>query len=224
MVAAWYVRVRSLQTGGLVFGRRKKDWLRGTARVVGVTRPPHAATHGRLVADVVVEAPGLPAYATEYKEMVVSVSKWPGPGEVLPVLVNPKDHTDLDVLWDEVKTGDEVSRERAEQIAEAMRTRSDPTALSSPAGPGAVPGAGVDAAIVDTLRQMFPEAQVTIGSEVPSAPPGGSGLPPTVVASQSTDDPIVRLEKLAALHASGIVDDVQFAALRAQILEQAGLD
>jgi hypothetical protein len=187
MATAWYVRVRLLQTGGLMFGRRKKDWLRGTARVVGVTRPPHAATHGRLVADVVVEAPGLPAYATEYKEMVVSVSKWPGPGEVLPVLVNPKDHTDLDVVWDEVKTGDEVSRERAQQMAEAMRTRSDSTGRSSPAGPGAVP-------------------------EV------------TVVASQSTDDPIVRLEKLAALHASGIVDDVQFAALRAQILEQAGLD
>jgi hypothetical protein len=224
MATAWYVRVRLRETGGLVFGRRKKDWLRGTARVVGVTRPPHAATHGRLVADVVVEAPGLPAYATEYKEMVVSISKWPGPGEVLPVLVNPKDHTDLDVLWDEVKTGDEVSRERAEQMAQAMRAQSDPSAWSSHASPGALPDVGVDVAIADTLRQMFPEAQVTIGSEVPSAPPGTSDRPPTVVASQSTTDPIVRLEKLAALHASGIVDDVQFAALRAQILEQAGLD
>jgi hypothetical protein len=212
-----------LESGGLVFGRRKKDWIRGTARVVGLNRPPHAATHTRLVADVVVEAPGIPAYATEYKEMVVSISKWPGPGAVLPVRINPKDHNDLDVLWDDVKTGDEVSREQAERMAEAMRTRSDPTGWSSPGSPGVSPEASVDAAIVDTLRQMFPDAQVTIGSDVPATPAGASDVRPTVVASQSSSDPVVRLEKLAALHASGIVDDVQFAALRAQILEQAGL-
>jgi hypothetical protein len=207
-----------------VFGRRKKDWLRGTARVVGVNRPPHAATHGRLVADVVVEAPGLPAYATEYKELVVSISKWPAPGEVLPVLVNPKDHHDLDVLWDDVKTGDEASRERAEQIAQAMRAQSDPTGWSSPGNPVAAPDGSVDAAIVTSLQQMFPDAQVTIGTEAPAAHTGDQDGRPTVVASQSATDPVVRLEKLAALHASGIVDDVQFAALRAQILEQAGLD
>jgi hypothetical protein len=211
-----------LETGGLVFGRRKKQWLRGTARVVGVNRPPHAATHSSLVADVVVEAPGVPAYATEYKELIVSISKWPGPGEVLPVLVNPKDHDDLEVLWDDVKTSDEVSREQAERLAEAIRAQSDPTGWSSPASPGAAPAGSVDAAIVDTLRQMFPDAQVMVGADVP--PAGAADVRPTVVASQSSTDPVVRLEKLAALHASGIVDDVQFAALRAQILEQAGLD
>jgi hypothetical protein len=190
---------------------------------VGVNRPPHAATHSSLTADVVVEAPGLPAYATEYKELVVSISKWPGPGEVLPVRINPKDHHDLDVLWDDVKTGDQVSRERAEQMAEAMRAQSGPSGRSSPAGLGTAPDASFEAAIVNSLQQMFPDAQVTIGSDVPAAPAGGSDVRPTVVASQSSSDPVVRLEKLAALHASGIVDDVQFAALRAQILEQAGL-
>jgi hypothetical protein len=209
-----------------VFGRRKKEWLRGTARVVGVNRPPHAATHSSLAADVVVEAPGLPAYATEYKELVVSISKWPGPGAVLPVRVNPEDHHDLDVLWDDVKTSDEVSRERAEQLAEAMRAQSDPSASAwaSPASPGTAPAASFEAAIVSSLQQMFPDAQVTIGSDVPAAPPGASDARPTIVASQSSTDPVVRLEKLAALRSSGIVDDVQFAALRAQILEQAGLD
>lgn len=208
-----------------MFGRRKKkDWLRGTARVVGVNRPPHAATHGRIVADVVVEAPGLAAYATEYKEMVVSISKWPGPGEVLPVLVNPKDHDDLDVLWNDVRTADQVSRERAEQMAEALRARSDPTGWSSPTIAGAVPESAIEGALVDSLRQMFPDADVTIGPDVSSTPAGASDGRPTVVASQSSTDPVERLEKLAALHASGIVDDIQFAALRAQILEQAGLD
>lgn len=210
-----------------MFGRRKKDWLRGTARVVGVNPPPHAATHSGLCADVVVEAPGLPAYATEYKELIVSISKWPAPGEVLPVRINPKDHHDLDVVWDEVKTGAEASRDRAEQMAEAMRTESQTTGWSSTTSTGL--NASADAAIVDTLRQMFPDAQVSVGPEMSvgpneqAAPADAANVRPTAMASQSATDPVVRLEKLAALHASGIVDDVQFAALRAQILEQAGL-
>ncbi len=159
--------------------------------------------------------------------MIVSISKWPAPDEVLPVLINPKDHNDLDVVWDDVKTGAEASRERAEQMAEAMRTGSDTTGWSPTTGTGL--DASVDAAIVDTLRQMFPDAQVSVGPEVSvgsdeqAAPAGASDVRPTVMASQSATDPVVRLEKLAVLHASGIVDDVQFAALRAQILEQAGL-
>ena len=92
---------------------------------------------------------------------------------------------------------------------------------SSPASAEAGLDVTIEAAIVDTLRQVFPDAQVTIGSDVAAVP--GADARPTVVASQSSTDPVVRLEKLAALHASGIIDDVQFAALRAQILEQAGL-
>jgi hypothetical protein len=203
-----------------VFGRRKKQWIHGTARVVGVNRPPHAATHSSLTADVVVEAPGLAPYATEYKELVVSISKWPSPGSVLPVLVNPKDHTDLDVRWDEVKTGDELSREQAERLAEALRSGNTQTGLTS------MPGSHVSAEtdVVAQLLRMFPDAQVTVGSESP-APPDTASAPglPRVVASHSDADPVERLEKLAALHASGIVDDAQFAALRDQILGQAGL-
>ncbi|MFT4128082.1 MAG: SHOCT domain-containing protein [Gordonia sp. (in: high G+C Gram-positive bacteria)] len=51
-------------------------------------------------------------------------------------------------------------------------------------------------------------------------------LPPnvSVVAGQTGADPVQRLEKLAGLRDAGIVTDDQFAQLRAQILEQAGLD
>lgn len=55
-------------------------------------------------------------------------------------------------------------------------------------------------------------------------PSAGALQPQFVVsASDSGDDPVERLEKLAELHASGIIDDAQFAALREQILGQAGL-
>lgn len=60
-----------------------------------------------------------------------------------------------------------------------------------------------------------------MGTTMPSA---GALQPQFVVgASDSGDDPVERLEKLAELHASGIIDDAQFAALREQILGQAGL-
>lgn len=112
-------------------------------------------------------SPGLPADATEYKELIVRTSKWPAPDEVLPVLINPKDHNDLDVVWDEVKTG-----------AEAMRTSSETTGWSWPASTGL--DVSVDAAIVDTLRQMFPDAQVSVGSEVQVGFSSAGGWPQEV--------------------------------------------
>ena len=60
-----------------------------------------------------------------------------------------------------------------------------------------------------------------MGTTMPSA---GALQPQFVVsASDSGGDPVERLEKLAELHASGIIDDAQFAALREQILGQAEL-
>ena len=46
----------------------------------------------------------------------------------------------------------------------------------------------------------------------------------SVYATQSNRDPVERLEKLGKLRDAGIVDEAQFQQLRAQILEQAGLD
>jgi hypothetical protein len=89
-----------------------------------------------------------------------------------------------------------------------------------------MPGSDVsaDTDVVSQLLRMFPDAQVVVGTEPPAPPSAVSDDGrPRVVASQSDADPVERLEKLAALHASGIVDDAQFAALRDQILGQAGL-
>ena len=59
---------------------------------------------------------------------------------------------------------------------------------------------------------------------VPAMTSAGAAPPQFAVsASDSGSDPVERLEKLAKLHASGIIDDAQFAALREQILGQAGL-
>ena len=48
-----------------LFGRKRNNGVRGTARVVSTTAPPHNAAYGSLRMTIVVEAPGIPAYTHE---------------------------------------------------------------------------------------------------------------------------------------------------------------
>jgi len=163
---------------------KRKERLRGSARVISTSVPPHNATYGNITMDIVVEVSGVPAYAHTYRKTIMAVSKWPSPGMVLPVTVDPDDPGDVEVPWDDVPKNSEVAKLQAEQMAALLRG-----GQMADAGPA-----------VATSGQF------------------------SVVASQSNADPVERLEKLAKLRAAGIIDDNQFAQLRAQILEQAGLD
>ena len=171
---------------------KRKERLRGSARVISTSVAPHNATFGNITMDIVVEVPGVPAYAHTYRKTIMAVSKWPSPGIVLPVTVDPDDHDDVDVPWDEVPKNSEVAKLQAEQMAALLRG-----GQMTDAGP--------------TGQAVGPPTVTTSGQF-------------NVVAGQSNADPVERLEKLAKLRAAGIIDDNQFAQLRAQILEQAGLD
>ncbi len=227
-----------------LFGRKRTPGVRGTARVVSVKHAPDA-THGSLRMTVVVEAPGVPAFTHEYKKFAARVDKWPDPGDVLPVEVDPHDHAEVEVLWDEIPTTRDAAALEAEQLAALLRQQQaggagypqpgPPGGGGTAAAPGAMP-ADLEAAglgdMVSQLQQMFPGAVVNVGTEPadaggaappppPAAPPPGSV---NVVASRSDADPVERLEKLARLRDAGVVDHAQFEQLRAQILDQAGLD
>ncbi len=201
-----------------LFKKRKDHWIIGTARVVSVNQLPRSGTSTNLRADVVVEAPGVQPYAMQYKELVVSIKKFPDPGTVLPVRINPDDHTDIDVLWDDVPTHKDLARQQAEQLAASLRGQPLPPPPGTLAtGAGSVPSGVED--IVQQIHRLYPDAQVQYGAPPPmSAPPMVK-----VTASDTGGDPVERLEKLATLHANGIIDDAQFAQLRTQILGQAGL-
>ncbi len=198
------------------FGRKQRGpgRVRGTAQVIAATRPPHAATHGNVSATLVVELPGTPAYQTAYSKLVCRVSKWPSPGRSLPVSVDPRNLHDVEVLWDEVPTGDELGRQQAAAVVDHLNALGPDAAGRSPTDD-----------VVSRIQQMFPGAQVHVEGSAP-APPAGPAPPPqtSVVASQSSGDPVVRLEKLAQLRDAGVVTQEQFEQLRAQILDQAGLD
>ncbi|HEY8544796.1 MAG TPA: SHOCT domain-containing protein [Acidimicrobiales bacterium] len=295
------------------FCRKNTARVRGTARVVSAKLPPHA-THGSYKGTLVVEIPGVPAYQHEYRKIGVRVDQWPQAGAVLPVEVDPDDHGDVVVLWDEVPSAGDLARQQADQLVTqrnqggaqgvppgvpveaagvvgqlqqlfpgaTIRYGSDPAATVPPAQPGApgVPGAsgqpgvpgqsgasgqpgvpgqsgvpgvpgmpgvpGVPGVppgapadltgVVGQVQQLFPGATVHHGDDPAStaAPgPGTPGVPGTpgapmppinVVADRTDADPVERLEKLARLRDAGVVDQAQFEQLRAQILNQAGLD
>ncbi len=222
-----------------LFGRKRKPGVRGTARVMSVKHAPDA-THGSLRMTVVVEAPGVPAFSHEYKKFGARVDKWPDPGDVLPVEVDPDDHGEVEVLWDEIPTTRDAAAHEAEQLAAFLRQQGDGGVGQPPPGSPAAMPAGSDVSglgdMVSQLQQMFPGAVVNVGTE-PAGPGGAAPPPPSwppsppappghvdVVASRSGADPVERLEKLARLRDTGVVDQAQFEQLRAQILEQAGLD
>lgn len=196
--------------------KKRKPRLRGTARVVSATQAPHNAAYGNMRMTIVVEVPGVAAYTHELSK-IVRVTKWPHPGQVLPVAIDPDDLRDVDVLWDEVPTGRESARQRAEQMAAHLNQQG-----------GGAPGPAGD--VVSQLQQMFPGATVSVGGDpagagVPGPPGAPGGMPPVnVVADRTGADPVERLEKLARLRDAGIVDQAQFEQLKAQILGQAGLD
>lgn len=223
-----------------LFGRKRTPGVRGTARIMSVNHAPHA-THGSLRMTVVVEAPGVPAFTHEYKKFGARVDKWPDPGDVLPVEVDPDDHGEVEVLWDEIPTTRDAAAMEAEQLAAHLRQQAAPGWAAPGPGAGGADVSGVAAVsdMVGQLQQMFPGAVVNVGTDpadpgawgAPAPAPGAPAGPPpagpggvNVVASQTGADPVERLEKLARLRDAGVVDQAQFEQLRAQILDQAGLD
>jgi hypothetical protein len=184
--------------------------------VVSCSGAPHNAAYGTLHMNVVVEAPGVPAYSHEYRKFAVRVTKWPSPGQVLPITVDPADPGDVDVLWDDLPTIDDAAKLQAERMAAMLR--------GQPGGQGGQHGQPVPegmGGMVEQLQQMFPGAVVSGSSAKP--PPGGTP-PVRVMASQTGGDPVERLAKLAQLRDAGIVDQAQFEQLKAQILAQADID
>jgi hypothetical protein len=60
--------------------------------------------------------------------------------------------------------------------------------------------------LVEQLRAAFPGAEITVSSHTPK------------LSDLTGGDPVERLERLAALHASGALTDEEFAAAKARLL------
>ncbi|MEW6583628.1 MAG: SHOCT domain-containing protein [Actinomycetota bacterium] len=220
-----------------LFSRKFKDPVRGTAQVVSATMPPESATSGNCRMTLVIQAEGIPAYTHRHHNLITPVTKWPWPGEVLPVEIERADHEKIRILWDEVTTHEARGLAEAEQMARAIRDG------------GAAQGAAVPpeaAGMVEQLKQMFPGATVSVQSSSVDMPPGAVGAveqalgvdldgdgvvgpggapahhaaaaaPPPATAPDA-DDRIAQLERLARLRDSGALSDAEFEAEKRRVL------
>jgi putative oligomerization/nucleic acid binding protein len=177
-----------------------KNGVRGEARVQSVSVPTESGTSGnvRMWLDVYVE--GWEPYRLKHHCMVKK-TKHPGPGEVLPVMVDPDNKERIDILWKEVKTVDEVMSEGAPGATPGSVTinMGEPQVIDLGA-------AGIPAGMEDEVREALEAAQRYMGQM------SGAEAP-------TTDDRLERLERLAKLRESGALTDAEFEAEKARLLE-----
>lgn len=176
-----------------------KNGVRGKAEVQSVSVPTESGTSGnvRMWLDIHVE--GWEPYRLKHHCMVKK-TKHPGPGEVLPVTVDPNNKERIDILWEEVKTVDEVMSEgQPGQTAGGVTINvADPQVID-------VSSAGLPPGMEDQVREAMELAQRYMGAMPGAAATGG-------------DDRIAQLERLAKLRDSGALSDEEFEAEKARLL------
>ena len=214
-----------------LFGRKPRNGVRGTARVVACTAHSGTATHQTCRMNLVVEVDGIPAYSIEHSQ-ITPARKWPNPGDVLPVVVNRKDPSKLSVDFDEVPDQRDFARQRAEQHAAMLRGGgAQGSAMPGTAGlPGMPAGFQIEGTpqvtiVGGTAADIPPEMRAgleqMLGVDLDGdGVIGGAGAAASAphVAGGGGDDRLAQLERLARLHQSGALSDREFEAEKRRLL------
>jgi hypothetical protein len=186
------------------------DPVRGTLQITSASMADPDASSQNYSLHGVVSADGLAPTPIEHSGMA-RTSKWPQPGETLPVTVDRADPTRIRIEWEEVQTGAEQGLQQAQALAAAL----------GGAGRGAVPGATVvasepvviDARNVAGLREDILGTLRQHGIKVPDsatvAAAGGAG----------GADSAERLRKLDALRDQGLITPEEHDAQRRRIID-----
>lgn len=198
----------------------------GTAQVVSVSQNDGEATMQSCRMELVVQAPDVPATAVTFKG-IVRAKKWPQPGQVLPVSVNPENPQSFSIRWNEIEESGVRARRSAEQMAAAMRGDD-----GASAGLGALGGLGGGAQVINLsgvdLSDLSEEKKAKLRSlgidpdalaaQQGGAPAAASPAPAPDAAGDAVDERLARLERLADLHARGVLTDEEFATQKRRIL------
>lgn len=195
---------------------RIKDPVQGTAQVVSTSYPPHDATSANCRMHLVVTVPGVPAFPVD-EQFMVKLSKWPSPGDVLPIEASQSEPTKFKIKWKEVRTGAEDGAALAQQMAAMMNQQ--PGQAPMPGVPGQ-PTVMVDGrqATPEEIQQYEAMTGMDIDGDGRIAGGAAAGQAPGAQPAGTTDR-VAALERLAALKASGALTDAEFDAEKARILD-----
>jgi hypothetical protein len=97
---------------------RIKDPVDAEYRLTSCSAGSPGAVYSNCRMEGVVTGPGIGPVAVEHSTLVAPTSKWPQPGQTIPVTVDREDPTRLKVRWDDLPTNRELGRQYAQQQAE----------------------------------------------------------------------------------------------------------
>jgi hypothetical protein len=186
-----------------------KDGVRGQAVIQSLTYPtePGTSSNARMWLDIYVE--GWEPYRLKH-HCQVKHTKYPSVGDTLPVMVAKDNRERISVLWDEVKTVDELMSEgRPGDAPGAVSiTMGEPQVINLDEGAIDLSGAGLSGDLNDQIQQAMQLAQ----QAMQDAPPASAG------PANMVEDRIAKLERLARLRDAGALSDAEFEAEKARVL------
>lgn len=164
----------SALAGALLAGGRKlwrvrlstmADPVGGSLLVVGCSGAPEAGTmYAGCEIHGVVSAPGVPPTSVQY-DGIVRASRWPSPGQVLPVLVDRAAPQRVQIPWGRVPTGRQRAAQQAAQFAERIRQAGMP-------GDGELP---LSDSVAEHLRSVVIDYGAPGRATIQSVRPGERG-------------------------------------------------
>lgn len=187
----------------------------GTARVVSASGNSGRAFYQTCAMDLVVEAPGLPPTAVRYRAQVPS-SRWPFPGQTLPVSVNPRRPTRVTIPWRRVPKNSSLGMAAAQAVATGLRGGS--TGRSASSFLGGLLGAGIQNTSFDSVQ--------IVGDMTKLTPTQRENLrllgvdPERLLQTSPEMGFVVELERLNSLRQSGALTEPEFQREKARLLNR----
>lgn len=177
--------------------------VRGTAQVTSCSQYQEGI-YSRCRMQLIVQGEGVAPTAVEF-EGLVHRKRWPQPGMMLPVTVDPANPQNVSIEWDEVPDSRDRSRANAEAMAAMMR------------GEGAAAGGLGGAQVINLSGGELTEEQAAklrmLGID-PGAVQGAAAPAP----KPEPDDQLAKLERLGALRASGVLTEDEFQEQKRRLL------
>lgn len=196
---------------------RMRDPIRGDAQVVAASGYHGDATWQSCSLSLVVSADGVPPTAVEWSGLARG-KKWPSAGMVLPVTVDRADPQSLKIEWDDVPDSADLARQSAEGLAAMMRGEgSVPGAFGGAGGAGGAQIINLSGGDLADLSEDKKAKLRMLGID-PDQLAGAGAAAPDEPASDGVEDQVALLERLAKLHAQGVLTDEELREQKARIL------
>ena len=190
--------------------KKMQDPVRGSAQVVSASECWPGASSGQGSMELVVSAEGIPATPVRHSGWY-KASRWPMPGQTLPITLDRANPQRIKIHWDEVSSAQQQGEQQAQQLAALMNAQQ------------AAPGQAA-ANVSETPAGLSEEQAARVNQVLGTLGVGGLGSAQVIDlrgqagADAAAPDPVDQLQKLDQLRQSGALTDAEFEQQKQRIL------